>query len=103
MKTKTRFDIEEHYLVVTAFSAFIIFVSKKLVKALDFGNVIDFFGRGGPNVGTDFDLLTATLYDVWSEHGLLTRTTMNTCWNCDLIFGMNGRAPGSCRIHKNVP
>ena len=48
-------------LVVTAFSPFIIFVSKKSVKALDFGKVISCLGIGGPNVGTDFALLTAML------------------------------------------
>ena len=35
-------------------------------------------------------------YWVLSEHGLIARTTMNTCWNCERIFfGVNGWAPGS--------
>ena len=35
------------------------------------------------------------LYWVLSEQGLWARTMMKTCWNWDLMFGMNGRAPGS--------
>ena len=67
-------------LVVTAFSALMIFVSKKLAKAFVLGKTMGcFLGSGGPNDGTDFDRLTATLYVVWLVHGLLTLTTMKTC------------------------
>ena len=36
------------------------------------------------------------LYCVLSEQGLWALTMMNTCWNWERMFGMKGRAPGSC-------
>ena len=35
------------------------------------------------------------LYWVFSVQGLWALTIMKTCWNCDLMLGMNGSAPGS--------
>lgn len=78
-----------------AFSALITFAKMKSANALPLLNVAP-AGMGGPKIGTSLLRDTATLYWVFSVHGFIAFTIINTCWNCDRILrGLKGSAPGS--------